>query len=88
MHHNIPVALMDHLSPLFRDIFLNLKIAKGFAAAQTKTIIILNMVLSPYFERVLTAQMKESPFALPMDGSNDNGLHKLHVVSVRLFDPE
>ena len=35
--HNIPLAIMDHLSPLFRDIFPDSKIAKGFSAARTKT---------------------------------------------------
>ena len=28
-HHNIPLAAMDHLSPLFQDIFPDSKIAKG-----------------------------------------------------------
>ena len=48
--HNIPLAIMDHLSPLFRDIFPDSKIAKQFSAARTKTTCIMNMALRPYCE--------------------------------------
>ena len=43
--HNIPLAIMVHLSPLFRDIFPDSKIAEQFSAARTKTICIMNMAL-------------------------------------------
>ena len=32
------------------------------------------MALRPYFESILVAHMKEHPFALAVDGSNDTGL--------------
>lgn len=67
--HNIP---MDHLSPLFQDIFPDSKIAKGFSAARTKTTCIVNMALRPH----LVAHMQEYPFAVAIDGSNDTGLKK------------
>ena len=86
--HNIPLAIMDHLSPLFRDIFPDSKIAKGFSAARTKTTCIMNMALRPYFESVLVAHMKEHPFALAIDGSNDVGLQKMNTLTVRIFDLE
>lgn len=35
-HHNIPLAVMDHMSPLFRDIFPDSKIAQGFAAPEPR----------------------------------------------------
>ena len=87
-HHNVPLAVMDHLSPLFRDIFPDLKIAKGFSAARTKTTCIVNMALQPFLESVLVAQMKSQPFALAIDGSNDNGLQKMNPLTVRIFDNE
>ena len=31
-------------------------------------------------------QMKEEPFSLAIDGSNDNGMQKMNPVTVRLFD--
>ena len=30
--HNLPLAIMDHLSPLFRDIFPDSNVAKSFSA--------------------------------------------------------
>ena len=33
--HHIPLAVMDYLSPVFRGIFPDSKIDKGFAAART-----------------------------------------------------
>ena len=82
-HHNVPLAVMDHLSSLLRDIFPDSKIAKGFSAARTKT-----MSLRPHLESVLVAQMKSQPFALAIDGSNDNGLRKMNPLTVRIFDNE
>ena len=76
--HNLPLTIMDHLSPLFRDIFPDSKIAKGFSAARTKTSCIMNMALRPHFESILVGQMKSEPFALAIDGSNDNDLQKMN----------
>ena len=87
-HHTIPLAVMDHLSPLFRDIFPDSNIAKGFAAARTKTTCILNMALHPYFESNLISQMRKDPFTLAIDGSNDNGLQKINPVTVRMYDAD
>ena len=42
-NHNIPLAVLDHVSPLFQDIFHDSKILKGFAAVRTKPICIMNM---------------------------------------------
>lgn len=85
-HHNIPVAVMYHLSPLFADIFRDSKIAKGFAAARTKTTCILNLALRPHFEAALVSQMQEEPFSLAIDGSNDNDIQKMNPVTIRVLD--
>ena len=61
-HHNIPLATMDHLSPLFRDIFPDSKIAMGFAAARTKTSCIVNMALRPHFEESVVSHMRGNLF--------------------------
>lgn len=79
-HHNIPLAAMDHFSPLFRDIFPDSKIAKGFAAARTKTTCIVNMALRPHFEEELVQMMRNNPFSSAIDGSNDNGVEKMTCV--------
>jgi len=67
---------MDHLSPLFRDIFPDFDVAKGFSSARAKTMCILNKALRPHFEHFLVAQMKDEPFSLEVDGSNDMGISK------------
>lgn len=84
-HHNVPLAVMDHLPPLLRDIFPDSKIAKGFSAARTKATSIVNRALRPHLEGVLIAQMKSQPFALAIDGSNDNGLQKMNPITVKIF---
>ena len=78
-HHNIILAAMDHLSPLFHDIFILLK-------DSLQLVCIFNKALQPHFERVLIAQMKEEAFSLAIDGSNDTGISKMNPVTVRLFD--
>lgn len=85
-HHNLPIATMDHLSPLLGDIFPDSKIAKGFASARTKTSCIINGALRPYFEKCLVEKMTQSPFSLAIDGSNDKGLDKMNPLTVRVFD--
>ena len=47
---------------------------------------IVNMALRPHFESILVAHMKEHPFALAVDGSNDNGLQKMNPLTVQIFD--
>ncbi len=69
MHHNIPIAVTDHLSPLFKDIFTDSEIAKGYASCKTKTMCIVNGSLAPHFNAVLVAAMKCNPFSIAVDGS-------------------
>ena len=88
VQHNVPLAVTDHLSPLFKDIFPDSQIAKGYASARTKTTCILNGSLAPHFKSVLVTAMTSSPFALAIDGSNDTGLEKMNPMTVRLFDSD
>uniref|UniRef100_A0A1X7VKY4 HAT C-terminal dimerisation domain-containing protein n=1 Tax=Amphimedon queenslandica TaxID=400682 RepID=A0A1X7VKY4_AMPQE len=74
VQHNVPLAVTDHLSPLFRDIFTDSKIAKGYASAR------------PHFMATLVDTMRCSPFSVAINGSNDNGLEKMNPLTVRFFD--
>ena len=74
---------MDHLSPIFPDIFPDSKIAKGFASARTKTTCILNMALRPHFEVGLVSQIREEPFSLAINGFYENDLKKM---TIRVLD--
>ena len=85
-HHNVPIAVADHLSPLFRDIFPDSDIAKAYSCARTKMTCILNGALAGYFRSTLVAYMKIEAFSLATDGSNDSGLQKMNPLTVRIFD--
>ena len=80
-HQNIPIAVSDHLSPLFPDS----EIAKAYLCARTKTTCILNGALAPCFSS-LVEHMRAEPFSLAIDGSNDSGLQKMNPLTVGIFD--
>lgn len=86
VQHNIPLAVTDHLSPLFKDIFPDSDTARGYSSARTKTSCIINGSLAPHFKAALVEAMKNNPFAIAVDGSNDTGLEKMNPMTVRHFD--
>lgn len=86
MQHNIPIAVTDHLSPMFRDIFPDSDSAKGYASASTKTTCLINGSLTPYFKSQLVQAMQSQQFSIAVDGSNDSGLNKMNPMTVRIFD--
>ena len=47
--HHIPIAVMDHLSPLLTKCFPDSKIASSFAARRTKTSCIIKMPLPLHY---------------------------------------
>lgn len=71
--HNIPLSFADHLSPLFTELFPDSEIAKKYRSAKTKTTMILNNALQPFFQQELVDSMKKFPYCLSIDGSNDTG---------------
>ena len=86
VQHNIPLAVADELTPFFRDVFPDSKIAQNFASRHTKTACILNGAVAPFFQRSLVERMQTNPFALAIDGSNDSSTEKMNPLTVRLFD--
>ena len=68
-HHNIPIAVADHLSPIFKNIFLDSQIAKMYSCAHTKTACILNGALAKELQASLIDIMKHNPYSLATDGS-------------------
>lgn len=83
---NLPLAVADELTPLFRDIFSDSEIAKGYASRQTKTACIINGAVAPFFQQQLIESMKQGPYALSIDGSSDTGVKKMNPLTVRFFD--
>lgn len=86
VQNNIPLAVTDDLSPMFKDIFPDSQIAKGYASARTKTTCILNGALAPHFRASLISAIKSAPFSLAIDGSNDAGLEKMNPMTIRYFE--
>lgn len=86
VQNNVPLALADELTVLFRDIFSDSEIAKGYASKQTKTACIINGAVAPFFQKQLIENMKQGPYALSIDGSSDNGIEKMNPLTVRIFD--
>ena len=86
--HNIPLAFADHLSPLFKEIFPDSEIAKAYSSCKTKITCILNGALKPYYQNELVEMMKDQPYSVSIDGSNDTGQEKMNPVTVKLFDTD
>ena len=84
--HHIPIAVMDHLSPLLSQCFSDSNIAQSFAARRTKTSCIINDAIAPSLLELVTDKLKSQPFSLSVDGSNDSGLKKTNPVAIKYCD--
>lgn len=73
VQHNVPFAVADHFSPLYRDCFRDSPTAQNFKCASTKTTCIINEAVAPYFKNELVVKMRGNPFTLITDASNDKG---------------
>ena len=87
VQHNIPLAFIDHLSPLMRSIFPDSEVAKAFSSASTKTTYIINGALAPHFKSILVDSMKAGAYSIAVDGSDDTGLQKMNPMTVRVYEP-
>ncbi|XP_034093505.1 uncharacterized protein LOC117560670 isoform X2 [Gymnodraco acuticeps] len=86
VQHNVPFAVADHFSPLYKECFRDSPTAQGFKSASTKTTCLINEAVAPHFKKELVMKMRENPFTLGTDGSNDTGLEKMNPLTVRIFD--
>ena len=84
--HNIPIALSDELTPLFRDIFPDSDIAKRYASRQTITACLINGATAPFYHQKLVITMKATPFSLAIDSSTDTGIEKMNPLTIRTYD--
>ena len=86
VQHNIPLAVADELTPLFRDIFSDSEIAKSFSSRRMKTACIINGAIAPMYQQLLVESMRNGPFSIAVDGSNDSGIEKMNPLTVKIFD--
>ena len=84
--HNIPLAVSDELTPLFRDIFPDSEIAKAFSSRRTKTACIINGAIAPMYQKTLVECMRNGPYSIATDGSSDSGVEKMNPITVKIFD--
>ena len=82
--HNIPFEAADHLSTLLPTMFPDSKIAKDFACKHTKT---KCDTLDPHFKNPIIETIREHPFNLLYDESNERDSVKPLTIPVRFFDP-
>lgn len=74
VQHNVPFAVADHFSPLYKECFRDSPTAQSFKSASTKTTCIINEAVAPHFKKEPVMKMRENPFTLVTDGSNDTSL--------------
>ncbi len=74
VQHNVSFAVADHFSPLYRECFKDSPTAQNFKSASTKTMCIINQAVAPHYRNELVMKMRENPFTLVTDGSNDTGI--------------
>lgn len=83
--HNVPLAFADHLGPLLKDCFGDSKTAQDYRCARTKSSCIINEALAPYFTLELVKELKNGPYTLVTDGSNDTGISQTIYLFCKTF---
>ena len=83
IQHNLPLATADHLGPLFRSVFPESKVAKGYACGRTKTCAIINKAMGPHCHDYI---VHNHAFSLGIDGSSDTDVEKMNPMTVRIWD--
>lgn len=71
---NVPLAFPDS------------KIAAKYHFASTKAMCMLKLAVAPSLKQQLIDNMKIHPFSVSVNGSNDNGLEKIHPLTIRIYD--
>ncbi|XP_033744260.1 zinc finger BED domain-containing protein 5-like [Pecten maximus] len=86
--HNIAFNTADHFTKLCKLMFPDSKIAQKFHCGRTKTTQIVKKSLAPDLQKVVVDHLKNKPFSLSCDESNDTHGEKSLAVLVRYFTTE
>ena len=84
VEHNVPIAVTDHVGPLFKMMFPDSEIAKKYGSARTKTSAIIKDLADSNATEIAQS-LESTAFGLATDGTNDTD-SKLYPVVVRYFD--
>ena len=87
VEHYLSLTVCDHAGDLFRQMFLDSKIATKFACASSKASIVTKCLAEDITNEV-ASKLQKQPLSLPTDGSNDGGEGQLYPIVVRYFDED
>jgi hypothetical protein len=83
VEHNVPLSAADHAGDLFRRMFPNNDTTKKYSSGRTKTTAIIKACASDN-KTDLAESMKNGPFVIGTDGSQEGG-DKLFPIVVRVL---
>ena len=74
VQHNLQLATSDHLGPLFKIIFPDIKIASSNGSARTKITAIVNEAFGTHCHDFIVQHCQNYPYGCGTHGSNDTGI--------------
>ncbi|CAH0551284.1 unnamed protein product [Brassicogethes aeneus] len=83
VEHNLAIKLMDHLTPLLKNIFPDSEIAKNITGGRTKAKGVILNILREISHAEIIQDMKKYPFSLIIDETTDISTKKSLAVVVR-----
>ena len=84
VEHNLPLAVSDHATKLFRQMFPDSQIAKSFQCGRTKMTALVQMQADSKAKGI-AKDVASNPFTLATDGSNDKS-DKFYPIILRYID--
>ena len=84
VEHNLPIAVADHVTKLLPRMFPDSEIAQKFQCSRTKTTALIKMQSQAIVDTIVDS-VKDKPFTLCTDGSNDQS-DKFYPIILRYVD--
>lgn len=85
--HNLAFHLIDHLTPLLKEIFPDSKICSKLELHRTKCTSIINKIIAPVETSDITDIILKNPFSVLVDESTDISSQKFLCLLVRFVHP-
>ncbi|GFN81262.1 connexin 27.5 [Plakobranchus ocellatus] len=84
--HNLAPLVADHFTDLVKKMFPQCTVAKEFACKRTKTTMVIKDTLAPHYTLPVIEAMRNGPFTIMIDESNNKNTEKRLVILARLFN--
>ena len=85
--HNVAFQVIDHVTPLVKEIFPDSKIAQDLQMKRSKCTNIIKKIVAKVETDEIVDNIKTTPFSVLVDESTDISLHKFLCVLVRYISP-